>query len=135
MYDRFLAHAAKSRKMAVEDVQKIAGGRVWSGGQAVDLGLVDKIGGLDEALAMVAEEAGISDDDYEVQHMPRAKSFMDTFAQEMMEMRAMLTEPEVLTMLKRLGGAQVPLTMLWDALHNPQPTRVWAVMPTEIRIR
>jgi len=134
IYDRFLSHVASSRGMSVDEVRSLAGGRVWSGEQAVANKLVDEIGGLDRALAMVAEEAAIGDD-YEVVHMPRARSFMDSIAEQMMQMRSLLKQPLGGALLKRLGSARVPLTILWDALHSERPTRVWAVMPTELRIR
>ena len=120
--------------MSVDEVRSLAGGRVWSGEQAVANKLVDEIGGLDRALAMVAEEAAVGDD-YEVVHMPRARSFMDSIAEQMMQMRSLLKQPLGGALLKRLGSARVPLTILWDALHSERPTRVWAVMPTELRIR
>jgi len=56
-YQRFLNIVAKARKMAPDAVDKIAQGRVWSGQEAVGLGLVDYIGGLDAALAAAASRA------------------------------------------------------------------------------
>ena len=62
VYDRFLAVVADSRNMDRKDVAKVAGGRVWSGAQALELGLVDGIGGTRTAIAHVAREAGLSAD-------------------------------------------------------------------------
>ncbi len=59
VYDRFLTVVAESRKMERDDVAKIAGGRVWSGAQALDIGLVDGIGGTGVAIAHIAREAGL----------------------------------------------------------------------------
>ena len=56
-YQRFLNIVAKARKMAPDAVDKIAQGRVWSGQEAVGLGLVDYMGGLDAALAAAASRA------------------------------------------------------------------------------
>ncbi len=60
-YRRFLAVVAAGRNMTVEAVDKVARGRVWTGQAAADLGLVDKLGGLQAALAATAQRAGISD--------------------------------------------------------------------------
>jgi protease-4 len=56
-YRRFLEIVAGARKMEPEAVDKIARGRVWSGREAVDLGLVDYVGGLDAALVSAASRA------------------------------------------------------------------------------
>jgi protease-4 len=60
-YDLFLGRVAEGRGMTTEQVDKIGGGRVWTGRQAIDLKLVDEIGGLDEAVRAAAREAGIED--------------------------------------------------------------------------
>jgi len=49
-YDQFVSAVAKGRKMKVEDVKKIADGRIYSGRQALKIGLVDKLGGYDTAI-------------------------------------------------------------------------------------
>ena len=58
--------------MSVEQVDKVAQGRVWSGTQALALGLVDRLGGLDEALQVAAELAGV--EEFRLQNLPRYKS-------------------------------------------------------------
>ena len=60
-YDQFLAVVAEGRNMTPEAVNEIAQGRVWTGTKALELGLVDEIGGLDEAIQAAAELAGITD--------------------------------------------------------------------------
>lgn len=62
VYDQFLTHVAAGRKMKKSDVDAIAQGRVWTGNQALDLGLVDAIGGLDQAVEYAAELAGLEAD-------------------------------------------------------------------------
>ncbi len=56
-YELFTTRVADGRKMKQDDVKKIAEGRVWSGEQALEIGLVDKLGDLDEAIAAAAELA------------------------------------------------------------------------------
>ena len=54
IYKTFVAHVAAGRKMSIAQVDSIAQGRVWSGSQALKIGLVDKIGGLDDAIKEAA---------------------------------------------------------------------------------
>ena len=58
-YDRFLTVVSEGRGMPKEDVKKIAGGRIWTGTQAMERGLVDEVGGYQQAFAAAAEAAGI----------------------------------------------------------------------------
>jgi protease-4 len=59
IYDQFLTKVAEGRNMAKEEVDKIGRGRVWTGSQAEELGLVDEIGGLSKALELAKNQAGI----------------------------------------------------------------------------
>ena len=61
-YDLFTSRVAQGRGMTQDDVKKIAEGRVWIGGDALRLGLVDEIGGLEKAVKAVAQKAGIDAD-------------------------------------------------------------------------
>lgn len=61
-YASFLEKAAKGRNMSVEQLEPLAGGRVWTGEQALQLGLADLFGDLDKAIEIAAEKAGISGD-------------------------------------------------------------------------
>lgn len=62
IYDQFLLKVAESRRMKKEDVQEIAQGRVWSGREAVRLGLVDELGGLQDAVRYAAKLAKVEND-------------------------------------------------------------------------
>ncbi len=64
IYDQFIAKVADSRRLKKETVQEIAQGRVWSGQEALKLGLVDELGGLDAAVKFAAKKAKIEDDYY-----------------------------------------------------------------------
>ena len=63
-YRRFLALVAEARKMTPEKVDEIGQGRVWDGGTARQLGLVDQFGGLDDAVAWAASEAKLDEGGY-----------------------------------------------------------------------
>ena len=60
LYATFTRRVAEGRGLSVEEVDRLGRGRVWTGAQAVTRGLVDQLGGLDTALRVAKEEAGIS---------------------------------------------------------------------------
>ncbi|MGD9510702.1 MAG: S49 family peptidase [Geminicoccaceae bacterium] len=62
LYDRFTALVAEARDLPQERVQQIARGRVWAGEMAIRLGLVDELGGLDEALAAIRRSLNLPPD-------------------------------------------------------------------------
>lgn len=71
IYKTFVNHVAEGRKMTFEQVDAIAQGRVWSGSEAIKIGLVDKIGGLDAA---IKEAASLSKTKtYSTQNYPEYK--------------------------------------------------------------
>ena len=70
-YERFLQRVADGRKMSKEQVNEIAQGRVWTGAKATTIGLVDKIGGLNEAIACAANMSGLTK--YRTTEYPRTK--------------------------------------------------------------
>ena len=61
IYNEFLGLVAGGRDMTVEQVDAIAGGKVWIGRQALEIGLVDELGGLNDAIRAAAELAGLDD--------------------------------------------------------------------------
>jgi protease-4 len=71
-YKRFIERVAEGRKLSPEDVEKAAQGRVWSGKEALTLGLVDKLGDLKSAVQSAAGLAGL--DDFEVIYLERPLS-------------------------------------------------------------
>ena len=65
-YDRFIRFVAESRSQSFEDIKEIAGGRVWIATDAQEIGLVDAIGGIDDAIAFAADMAEV--EDYRVEY-------------------------------------------------------------------
>ena len=74
-YDTFLQRVAEGRGIPVSRVDSLARGRVWSGAEALENGLVDRLGGMPEALELAAEMAGISS--YRLKSLPRYKSGLE----------------------------------------------------------
>ena len=75
-YEIFTTKAAEGRNMPIEALLKVASGRVWTGAQAKERGLVDILGNLDDAIALAAQKAGIADD-YRIRIYPAKQSFID----------------------------------------------------------
>ena len=77
VYDTFTRHVADARgERLAKPMEQIAGGRVYTGKQALEIGLIDKIGSLQDAIEHVAKEAKLSGD-YDVRVIPRPKNFIE----------------------------------------------------------
>lgn len=89
-YALFLKRCADGRGVAVEEIAKIAEGRVWTGSKAKEIGLVDELGDLDKAIEIAAQKAGLAD--YSVKAYPEEKplieKLMDTKKEDYMETMA-----------------------------------------------
>ena len=73
-YETFTSKAAEGRKMSLEALKKVASGRVWAGSQAKEIGLVDVIGGLDDAIEIAAKKAKLGKD-YQTRYYPIQQDF------------------------------------------------------------
>ena len=84
-YELFVKRCADGRNKKVEEIKAIAEGRVWTGEDALRLGLVDKIGGLDEAIALAVKKADLKA--YNVKAFPAKEDFatklMKSFGEDM----------------------------------------------------
>jgi protease-4 len=78
IYARFLGIVAQARGKTPAQVNEIAGGRVWAGGTAKQLGLVDSFGGMDEAVARAAQLAKLGDE-RDVTYLERPKGWRSAF--------------------------------------------------------
>jgi protease-4 len=77
-YDEFIGRVAKARKQTPEAIDAIAQGRVWSGSQAKERGLVDRLGGIDDAIASAASRAKLGTH-YSVRYVEREPSAWERF--------------------------------------------------------
>jgi protease-4 len=80
IYNTFKSRVAKGRKKSMEFVDSIAQGRVWLGSDAIKVGLVDRIGTLNDALASAAKMAKLKG--YSVKQYPESKSFIEDFIED-----------------------------------------------------
>jgi protease-4 len=78
MYDQFVSKVAEGRNMNKEQVDAIGKGRVWTGSQGKEIGLVDEIGGLSKAIQLAKELAGIpAKEQVQLVVQPKKVSFFD----------------------------------------------------------
>ncbi len=81
-YDQFTKRVAEGRGLTQTYVDSIGQGRVWSGTDAIGLGLVDQLGDMEDAIAYAAQKANLGDD-YKVVEMPKQKDFMTRLMESM----------------------------------------------------
>lgn len=124
-YDLFLTRCSEGRGIAKEELDKIAQGRVWTGSTAKELGLVDELGGLDRALEIACQKAGI--DAYTVVSYPAKQTFLEML---------MSTNPGTYIKSHLLGGKAGELYRQFSILDNfDKRDRIQARLPFELNIQ
>ena len=129
IYDTFVGLVAEGRDMSREQVIAIAEGRVWTGAQALDNGLVDELGGLDAAIAAAKRLAEIDEDEsVRIKSFPRPKTrdelFNELFSgsvsagRDMETLGALMKAPE----MQRLLRAREAMSRQNRELEAPLPT-------------
>ncbi len=102
-YDRFVNFVADSRSQSYEEIKKIAGGRVWIASSAKEIGLVDEIGGIDDAIAYAAEITEL--EDYQVEYYGQKLSPEELLIKELLEnFDISIAEPKVLSALNGIAN-------------------------------
>ncbi|MBP0000726.1 MAG: signal peptide peptidase SppA [Cyanobacteria bacterium SID2] len=104
IYQRFIQQVSNWRELPLENVQQIAQGRVWSGFDASQNGLVDRLGGLETAIAAAAERAELGED-WTVREYPRVKSFEEQLIEDLFGVPDETVLPE-------------PLAGLWEEMQS-----------------
>ncbi len=78
-FNRWLGDVAEHRGMTFEEAEKLAHGRVWTGRQALENGLIDELGGLDRAIELAKAEAGIdAAEEVTLVHLPKSKGLLES---------------------------------------------------------
>ena len=122
-YDLFVKRCSDGRNMSEEKIRKIAEGRVWLGKDAVELGLVDVIGGLDKAIEIAAEKVDLDEDSYSVAYYPKKKTLMEVFTDDFMNNISMRV------LKNKLGG---DAELLNQYLYLKNMSGIQAIMPYKI---
>ncbi|TRX49211.1 signal peptide peptidase SppA [Fulvivirga sp. M361] len=111
-YETFISKAAEGRRMSPDAIKVIASGRVWTGEQALNNGLVDILGGIDDAITLAAEKSGVNED-YKVKYYPRQKPFIEQLLSDL--------EGETKTrMMQEQLGQFYPYLKQYDKIKNLQ---------------
>jgi len=115
-YEKFTTKAAAGRKMPVDKLKSLAQGRVWSGIEAKENGLVDVLGGLDDAVKLAATAAKLKEGDYRVRYYPEKKKPLEELFTKMMgdeeekvmsqNLGEMATYVKMYKKLMNMGGTQ-----------------------------
>jgi protease-4 len=124
-YQRFLSLVGESRKLSLADVENLAEGRVWTGKEAYELGLVDNLGGLSKAITIAADLADLGKD-FEIEEFPKVRTPAEAIA-ELLEVRqdgislsgAKFEHP----LIQKLSNAEPILNSLND------PLGVYGILP------
>lgn len=94
-YDLFTRRCAEGRHMSQDSIKAIAEGRVWAGSTALEIGLVDSLGSLEDAIAAMALQLD-ANDEYYVREYPKVKfSFMDELMSQMSNIKASVVDSEL----------------------------------------
>lgn len=123
VYSDFKSRVAEGRNQPEEEIEKIAQGRVWTGTQGLDRGLVDEIGSLDDAIAFAVKKAALKD--YKVKFYPEEKSFAEQLSESFAEMKTNWVKEQVgehyqllqtIKQLKSRSGVQCRMPMEVEGL-------------------
>lgn len=126
-YDTFVSKAAEGRGMSVEALHEVAQGRVWTGEQALERGLVDQLGGLGDAVAKAAELAGI-EGEVQVVRFPERKTLIDQILEG-------LANPDAdASAAVQLPDELVSLLATGSRLERVLEGGVAAMLPGELRV-
>jgi len=114
-YQRFINLVAEGRDMTPDEVDAIGQGRVWLGLQALDHGLVDSLGELDDAIARAAELAEL--ENYQVKTMEKPLSTQERLLRELLDNVRQETAP---SLRSRIAGGILRDAKLLDAFNDPR---------------
>jgi len=117
IYEAFVGHVADGREMTREAVDAVAQGRIWTGRQALEHGLVDQLGGLDAALDLARQKAGLKPEEATaIDFYPRPPSLMDFLSRNL---EPFLGRPSAESLLLRsLPSAPMPLELPPELLES-----------------
>ena len=129
VYKNFIARVAKGRGMSEAEVKKIAGGRVWTGRRAAEVGLVDEIGGLESAFDYTAALLGKGNrHDLNVVQYPRPKTSLEQLL-ELIEKQAMIFP--AIEVQQKLFNVFRPVVQVVERMEKPQNYSVYESLRIE----
>jgi protease IV len=129
IYEEFTSKVAESRKLDIAKVREIAQGRVWSGTEGKALGLVDEIGGLNDAIKYAAEKANLGEK-FRVVELPRKKQFPEALSEAFNEHRREQAVKGPLGVF-----VQQATTELHELTRYNDPQGIYARMPFNLNLQ
>ena len=130
IYDRFITKVADSRKLPKNKVQEIAQGRVWSGTAAKQLGLVDEIGGFEDAVAEAAKQAKLGDN-WQLEEYPKRRSFEERILERLSGVRVLKPAAKLDPLTAEVKKMQEELAVI-KSMNDPQG--IYVRLPFNLRI-
>ena len=124
-YDEFITKVAEHRKRSLEEIERAARGRVWAGQDALDRGLVDHLGNLDQAISSAAGLAGLEEGSYSVDYVEPETTLAERLVMQMTAtaapaLSALIDAPRLpSTVSKWLESAMEPLAFA-ERLNDPR---------------
>ncbi|EKV30946.1 Protease IV [Caenispirillum salinarum AK4] len=119
IYNDFVSKVAEARGMTKQQVRGLAGGRIWTGAAAAEKGLVDSLGGLDEAVAEAKRRAGIATDTaVALEPFPKPATGLDRLLEALESTPLAGSEAEALAALARVAAMLEPLTRRIEAMEQ-----------------
>jgi protease-4 len=100
-YQKFITKAAEGRNMSVDQLDSLASGRVWTGRQALEVGLIDTLGGLEVAVKKAAGLAAL--EDYAVSYMIKKSSLLKKLGLKEVTLQDQVQNPEIKQIISTLN--------------------------------
>ena len=129
-YKLFLKKVSRYRNLPVEKVRQIARGRVWSGKEAINIGLVDRLGGLESAIAYAANKAELGDS-WQLEEYPQQNRFETQFIQNLFDVETLESQAALDPVTTEFLKVKRELSML-SAFNDPNG--VYARLPFNFEI-
>ncbi|MEG3978420.1 signal peptide peptidase SppA [Microcoleus sp. herbarium8] len=130
IYDRFITKVADSRKLPKNKVQEIAQGRVWSGTAAKQLGLVDEIGGLEDAIKAAAQQAKLGDN-WQLEEYPKNRTLEERILERISGIHVFEPAAKLDPLTAEVKKMQDELAVV-KSMNDPQG--VYVRLPFNLRI-
>lgn len=128
VYDTFITHVAEGRNMTKEQVDEIGQGRIWTGDKALSLGLVDELGGLEDAIEYAAAKVEL--DKYKVLAFPEYEISFSELIADLLGVQMKVNHKAM--MIEQIGKDNYEMLERMNYLNQAQG--IQAIMPYQLNI-
>jgi protease-4 len=134
-YDDFISKVSIGRKLPAERVRELAQGRVWTGRQAEELGLIDSLGGLTDSIELACAMAGLGVDDTPVVELPELPNFLEQLEESMEQLTKVRTPQEQLLIELGFGDLINVARRMLTGHRGIHADSVQAILPWHVVVR